>query len=89
MCPQARQHKAKNHTLGKTISELGELLAVSSLEEVDATLVKGLNAIEWDLKSESTSRVVAMGEYTVEIQVGSSLEKKPLRVASRFSGQGF
>jgi PAS domain S-box-containing protein len=45
MDAQVREHRAKQHTLGKQISEFGERLAVSPLANVDATIVEGLNAL--------------------------------------------
>ena len=60
-----------------------------AIKTIEAKAFRGLNGVEWDLKSESTNRVVATGEYTVEIQAGNSLDKKPLRITSRFSMQGF
>jgi PAS domain S-box-containing protein len=45
MDPQARQHEAIRHALGKQISEFGERLAVSPQERVDTAIVEGLNAI--------------------------------------------
>jgi flagellar hook assembly protein FlgD len=60
-----------------------------AIKTIEAKAFKGLNGVEWDLKSESTNRVVAAGEYSVEIQAGNSLDKKPLRVTSRFTTLGY
>lgn len=42
---QARERQARRHALGKRISEFGERLAVSPLENTDTTIVEGLNSI--------------------------------------------
>jgi photosystem II stability/assembly factor-like uncharacterized protein len=60
-----------------------------AIKTIESNAFKGLNEVEWDLKSESTNRPVAAGEYTVEIRAGSAVDHKPLRIASRFSRQDF
>jgi photosystem II stability/assembly factor-like uncharacterized protein len=57
-----------------------------ALKSMEVTAFRGLNLAEWDLKPEGSDRAVAAGEYTVEVQAGNAVEKKPLRLTSRFSG---
>jgi len=57
-----------------------------AVKTLEVKAFRGLNAAEWDLKPEGSDRPVAAGEYTVEVQAGNMVEKKPLRVTSRFSG---
>ena len=42
---RTRESRARRHAVGKQIAELGERLAVSPPERVDATIVEGLNGI--------------------------------------------
>ena len=58
------------------------------VKTMEVKAFRGLNAAEWDLKSDATSRPVPIGEYTVEVQAGNTVEKKSLKVTSRFSMQG-
>jgi PAS domain S-box-containing protein len=68
MYPPARLRQNR-HSLGKQISEFGEWLAVSPLEQVDATIVEGLNAI---LELVDSDRVCW---YEVEEESGALLHK--------------
>jgi hypothetical protein len=77
-------YSAQEEPVKITIKDAKDLV----IKTMDRKAFKGLNAVEWDLKSDVTGRVVTRGDYSVEVQLGNAIEKKTLKVASRFSMPG-
>ena len=77
-------YAAKEDPVKITIKDIKEQV----VKTMEVKAFRGLNAAEWDLKSDATGRPVPMGDYTVEVQAGNTVEKKSLKVTARFSMQG-